>query len=63
MITTEPDLLGVKEIALILKKAEKTIYVYFETGVFPESIVYRIGNSPRIERKDLYRFIDSKKGK
>jgi predicted DNA-binding transcriptional regulator AlpA len=63
MIITGPDLLGVKEIASILKKAKKTIYNYFETGIFPQKIVYRIGNSPRIERQDLYRFIESMKGK
>ena len=56
------DFLTVREVSVILKKAVKTVYVYFETGIIPDNMVYRFGNSPRIKRKDLMKLIESRKG-
>ncbi len=59
---TVDEYLTVKEIAAILKKAVKTTYVYIETGIIPEKMVYRFGNSPRVKKQDLMRLIESNRG-
>jgi len=56
-------LMTVPQIAERLNKAPKTIYQYIEGGKIPGSLLIRMGNSIRMKREDLEKWIESFRGR
>ena len=57
------ELLTIREIAIRLKKAPKTVYHYVETEEIPPSLIIRLGNTIRMRVSDLEGWIEDKRGK
>ncbi len=56
------QLMTVKDVAFALKKAVKTVYHYVESEVIPPTLIIRVGNSLRMRRADLEKWVESKRG-
>ena len=56
------ELLTVKDVARVLRKAVKTVYHYVESELIPPSIILRLGNGIRIKRPDLEKWIEGHRG-
>ncbi len=56
------QLMTVKDVAFALKKAVKTVYHYVESEVIPPTLIIRVGNSIRMRRVDLEKWVESKRG-
>ena len=52
---TKPEILNIKEVAALLRVAEKTAYTLAQTGELPG---FKVGGQWRLRRRDIESWID-----